>query len=146
MKNILLSSMAGVGLLVFSLTAMAQDRPRDDDSYHSGRDAYFHGQNWHMRMFERVKDDVEHVREVTWPSGGDTYRLDRTIGELNELQGKFANHDYDERELDDVIEALGRVASYNRMNPRDRDILDDDVTRLREYRDHHADWLRDHDR
>jgi hypothetical protein len=47
---------------------------------------------------------------------------------------------------DDVIDALGRVASYNRMNPRDRDILDDDVSRLREYRDHHADWLRDHDR
>jgi hypothetical protein len=45
-----------------------------------------------------------------------------------------------------VIDALGRVASYNRMTPRDRDILDDDVSRLREYRDHHADWLRDHDR
>jgi len=45
-----------------------------------------------------------------------------------------------------VIDALGRVASYNRMNPRDRDILNDDVARLREYRDHHADWMRDHDR
>jgi hypothetical protein len=30
-------------------------------------------------MFERVKDDVEHVREVTWPRRGDTYRLDRTM-------------------------------------------------------------------
>ena len=93
-------------------------------------------------MFERVKDDVEHVREVTWPGGGDDYRLDKTVGELNELQGKLANHVYDERQLDDVIETLGRVASYNRMAPRDRDILNDDISRLREYREHHADWNR----
>ena len=72
-------------------------------------------------MFERVKDDVEHVREVTWPSGGDTYRLDKTIGELNELQGKFASHDYDERELDDVIDALGaggQLQSHEPARPR----------------------------
>ncbi|MGA2877402.1 MAG: hypothetical protein ABSG13_00460 [Bryobacteraceae bacterium] len=78
---------------------------------------------------------MDHVREVTWPGGGDTYRLHRTVGELNELQGKLANHVYDERELDDVIDALGRVASYNRMPPGDRDILNDDLSRLRERRE-----------
>jgi hypothetical protein len=142
MKSILLSSVAGAGLLLFSFTATAQDRPRDDDSYHSDRDAYFHDQQWRGHLFERVKEDVEHVREVTWPGGGDTYRLDKTVGELNELQGKLASHVYDERQLDDVIETLGRVASFNRMAPRDRNILNDDISRLREYRDHHADWDR----
>ncbi len=142
MKSILLSSVAGAGLLLFSFTATAQDRPRDPDSYHSDRDAYFHDQQWRGHLFERVKDDVEHVREVTWPGGGDTYRLDKTVGELNELQGKLATHVYDERQLDDVIETLGRVASFNRMAPRDRDILNDDISRLREYREHHADWNR----
>ena len=66
-----------------------------------------------------------------------------TVDELNQLQSKLANHVYDERELDDVIETLGRVASFNRMAPRDRDILNDDIARLREYRDRHADWDRD---
>jgi hypothetical protein len=28
------------------------------------------------------------------------------------------------------------------MRPRDRDILNDDLSRLRDYRDHHADWDR----
>jgi len=142
MKSILLSGVAGAGLLLFSFTASAQDRPRDSDSYHSDREAYFHDQQWRGHLFERVKEDVEHVREVTWPSGGDTYRLDKTLGELNELQGKLATHVYDERQLDDVIETLGRVASFNRMAPRDRDILNDDIARLREYREHHADWVR----
>jgi hypothetical protein len=34
-RSILLNSLAGAGLLVFSLTASAQDRPRDDGSYHA---------------------------------------------------------------------------------------------------------------
>jgi hypothetical protein len=142
MKSILLSSVAGAGLLVFSLTAAAQDRDRDPDSYHSDRDAYFHDQQWRGHLFERVKDDVEHVRSVTWPSGGDQYRLERTVDQLNMLQGKLASHVYDERDLDDVIGVLSRVVSDNRMAPRDRDILSDDLSRLRDYRDHHADWDR----
>jgi len=145
MKRVLLSSVAGAGLLMFSLAAGAQDRDRDrdDDSYHSGRDTYFRGEHWRGQLFERVREDVEHVRAVTWPGGGDEYRLGRTVEELNELQGKLANHVYDERELDDVIAALSRVASYNRMSPRDRDILSDDLSRLREYREHHEGWERD---
>ena len=145
-RSILFNAVAGAGLLVFSLSAAAQDRPRDDDSYHSDRDSYFHGERWRGGLFQRVREDVEHVRATTWPQGGDDFRLDRTMQELNELQGKLANHVYDERELDEVITALGRVTSYNRMAPRDRDILTDDVTRLREYREHHADWDRDRDR
>jgi len=144
MRSILLSSVASAGLLMLSMTAAAQDRDRDrdDDSYHSERDARFQGDHWRGQLFDRVREDVEHVRSVTWPGGGDNYRLDKTMQELNELQGKMANHVYDERELDEVIEALGKVASYNRMAPRDRDILSDDVARLRNYREHHADWDR----
>jgi len=137
MHKKLLFSLAGAGLILFSFapTLAAQDE------YYHDRDAYFHGEHWHGRVFERVKQDVEHVRTATWPSGGgDEFRLDRTVHELDELQTKLANHDYDERELDDVIESLGRVASFNRMAPRDRDILNDDISRLREYREHHADW------
>jgi hypothetical protein len=141
-RSTLLNSLASAGLLVFSFTTMAQDRPRDDDSYHSDRDAYFHDQQWRGHLFERVKDDVEHVRAVTWPGGGDQYRLERTVDQLNDLQGKLANHVYDERDLDAVIGVLTRVVSDNRMAPRDRDMLNDDLTRLQDYRAHHADWDR----
>jgi hypothetical protein len=142
MKSILLSSVAGAGLLVFAMTAAAQDRPRDDDSYHSERKARFNDQHWRGRLFDDVRQDVQHVQSVTWPGGGDEYRLSATMDQLNLLQTKLADHVYDESRLDQVIDALGRVASYNRMAPRDRDILNDDITRLRDYRDHHADWDR----
>ena len=142
MKSILLNSLAGAGLLVFSLTATAQDRPRDDDSYHNDRDARFHDEHWRGHLFEDVRQDVEHVRAVTWPGGGDEYRLGATVDELNQLQTKLANHVYDEPQLDRVIAALSRVVSDNRMSPHDRDILNDDVSRLQDYREHHADWNR----
>ncbi len=82
------------------------------------------------------------MQSATWPTGGDEYRLSATMDQLNQLQSKLANHVYDEASLDQVIDALGRVASYNRMAPRDRDMLNDDISRLRNYREHHADWDR----
>ena len=125
---------------IFSLTPPRRIGLRDDDSYHSDRDARFHDEHWRGHLFEDVRQDIEHVRATTWPSGGDTYRLDNTIGALNQLQTKLADHVYDERDLNNVIGVLSRVVSDNRMAPRDRDILNDDLSRLRDYRDHHADW------
>jgi hypothetical protein len=142
MKNLLFNSVAGAGLLVFSLAASGFAQDRDQDAYHSDRDAYFHDQQWRGHLFDRVRDDVEHVRAVTWPGGGDQYRLDRTVDQLSQLQGNLANHVYDERDLDAVIGVLSRVVTDNRMAPRDRDMLTDDLSRLRDYRDHHADWDR----
>ncbi len=146
MRRFLFSSIAGISLLVFSLTAAAPDRDpgQDENSFHSDRDAYFRG-HWHARLFERVKEDVEHVRATAWPRGGDNFRLDKTVAELDELQTKFASHIYDDSELQRVIDTLGHVASYNRMPPRERQIIDNDVSRLREYRDHHADWFHEHE-
>lgn len=141
MKNVLLKSFAGAGLLVFSLTAGAQDRDRDRDEYHHDRDDAFRGE-WRGRLFERVRADLDHVQSATFPFSRDEYRLARTKVELNELQDKLANRQYDERELDDVIGALSRVVSDNRLSPRDRDILSDDLNRMRAYREHHADWER----
>jgi len=140
-KNILLS-LASAGFLVFSLAPTLAAQDRDNDTYHSDRDAYFHEPQWRGHLFERVKDDVQHVREVTWPGGGDQYRLERTVDQLNDLQAKLANHVYDERDLDAVIGVLSRVVSDNRMAPRDRDMLNDDLSRLQDYRAHHADWDR----
>jgi hypothetical protein len=142
MKRILLSGVAGAGLVLSSLAA-AQDNGRDADSYHSGRDARYHDEHWRTHLFDDVKKDVQHVENVTWPGGGDQYRLQKTVDELNQLQGKLESHVYDERTLDDVIGVLSRAVNDNRMQFRERDMLSEDLSRLRQYRDRHADWDRD---
>jgi hypothetical protein len=141
MKHLLLRTVAGTSLMLFGLTASMQaQRPRDDDSYHRDRDDYFRGDQWRARMFDRVRDDLNHVQTTWFSGGGDQYRLDRAKQELNELQTAMAEHRFNERALDDVVNAMQRVVSDNRLSDRDRSILNDDLARLRQFRERHDEW------
>lgn len=141
MKHLILRTVAGTGLMLFGLTASMQaQRPRDDDSYHRDRDDYFRGEQWRARMFDRVRDDLNHVQTTWFSGGGDQYRIDRAKQELNELQTAMAEHRYNERALDDVVNAMQRVVSDNRLSDRDRSILNDDLARLRQFRERHDEW------
>jgi hypothetical protein len=91
-------------------------------------------------MFDRVRDDLNHLQTTWFSGGGDQYRIGRAKQELNELQTAMAEHRYNERALDDVISAMQRVVSDNRLSERDREILNDDLGRLRQFREHHDDW------
>jgi len=116
------------------------DRDRDDrdrDAYYRDRDAWFRGPDWRRRLFERVRQDLYQVQSVTFARGGDQYRISRTLQELDELQDKLARGRYDERELSEVIEAMQRVIQDNRLSRRDRDILADDLDRMRDFRARH---------
>lgn len=117
--------------------AYASYRPpvEDRDDWRRERDDWARRENWRERLFDRVRMDIEQVERVSWPRGGDEYRLERTKQELNELQGQMARGRYDDRELDDVIRALDRVVDDNHLSPRDREILRDDLHRLRELRE-----------
>jgi uncharacterized protein YfkK (UPF0435 family) len=116
------------------------DRGRDEDAYHRDRDDAFRGNDWRQYFFQRIREDVEHVRSVTFPFSGDQYRLARVVQQLDELQGKLAARRYDQRELDDVIDAMQRVVRDNRLSPRDRDALTDDLSRMREFRSRRGQW------
>ena len=138
MRRLLLRSIMGSGLLLLGLTAYSQDRDRDrdrdEDRYHRTQ----RGEDWWRgRMFERVRQDLDHVQSVTFPFSPDQYRLNRVKQELNELQAKVAENRYDQPELDDVISAMQRVVSDNHISGRDRDLLNEDLTRLRAFREHH---------
>ena len=138
MRRLLLRSIMGSGLLLLGLTAYSQDRDRDRDRDEDRYHRIQRGEDWWRgRMFERVRDDLDHVQSVTFPFSADQYRLNRVKQELNELQAKLAENRYDQPELDDVISAMQRVVSDNHLSGRDRDLLNDDLNRLRAFREHH---------
>ena len=120
----------------------SQPPEHDPDAYYQNRDAWFRSQNWRGQLFQRVRLDVEYVQSVTFPGGGDQFRLARTLEELDELQGKLAAGSYDEEELDDVTAALQSVVRDNRLAGRDRDLLTDDLYRLRDFRSRHEEYYR----
>ncbi len=146
MNHAIRRGLAVAAFLVFVGAVGAQERERergrDWDWYHQDRDERYRGDRWRSRLFWQVREDLEHVQNATFPFGRDQYRIQRTKQELNELQDKLQRGVYDQRELDEVIGALQRVVSDNRMAPRDRDLLNDDLARLREYRERHEGWGR----
>ncbi len=121
-------------LACLGLNASAQD-------WYHDREERYRAEQWRAHLFEHVRVDLDHVQSVTWPGGHDRYRIDRTKAELNELQAKLEHHVYDERELNGVIGSLSRVVADNHMGPRERGVLNDDLIRLRDYRDHHEHWI-----
>jgi len=106
---------------------------RDDDRFHRDRDDFYRGRDWRGQLFARIRGDLDHVSRYSF-RGDDRYRLERTYRELDELQSAYYSGRWDRRELDDVIQTLDRVVDDNRLAPRDRDILRDDLNRLRDIR------------
>src|SRR5579863_7911282 len=130
MNRSLINGVACAGLVLFSLSArpaVAQDR--DEDSFYHTREGFYQGNSWKMHLFDRVRADLEHVQQVAF-AGSDEYRIVRTKEQIAELQSKMVEGRYDQPELEDVLASLGRVVADNRLSARDREILNDDLSRV----------------
>jgi hypothetical protein len=140
MKHDLWSGIACAGLLLFSLsTIQAAPQYHDDDAWHQSREQYFSGDNWRTKMFDRIRMDLDHVQEIAF-GRSDEDRIVMTKEKVSELQDKMAAGKYDQPELDEVIANLEKVVADNRLAPRDRDMLSDDLSRVRDYRANHDHW------
>lgn len=146
MKHILVSGLAAAALLALPLgaTRIANSQPASQHPFFTHRAVPFQQGDWHTRLFEQVKHDVQQIRASRWPRGNDNFRLNNSIAGLNGVQTKFDQHVYDDTALQRTIDALARVATYNRMPERDRKMINQDIHRLRLYRRNHADWYYAH--
>jgi hypothetical protein len=134
MRNAFRSGATVTAFLILAGVVMAQG------DWYEHRDERYRGEHWRARIFAEVKEDLDHVQSRTFPVGKDEYRLVRAKQELDELQNDLAAHRYNEAKLDEVVGTMQKVVADNRMSARDRDILNDDVQRLRDYREHHEHW------
>ena len=135
MGKIFLRSTAVGAFFLLARIALAQ--PPD---WYSHREERFRGEHWRAHMFAEIHEDLDHVQTSIF-RGRDEFRLAHAKVELNELQNDLAAHRYTEAKLDDVINTMQRVVADNRMPPRDREMLNDDLQRLRDYRAHHENWI-----
>ena len=75
MKHLLRASLVGSSLLLTGLVANAQDRERIvviEKEYHQTA----RGDDWWKgHLFQRVRDDLNHIQAVTSPFSADEYRL-----------------------------------------------------------------------
>ncbi len=96
--------------------------------------------NRRAMFFQNIREDLDRATSGASPYRGDRQRLVRTKYQLDELQTKLARGFYDERELNEVMGSLQRVVDSNRLAPRDRDILTEDLRRLDDFRVRHENY------
>ena len=119
-------------LAALTLSSAAQD-------WYHDREERFRGEQWRGHIFMHVRTDLEHV----WSGRAaekERARLQKTEEELTKLQVDLDHGLFENGILNDVIDSLRKSSNDERLPPRDRDVLGDDVTRLKDYQDHHDHW------
>jgi hypothetical protein len=138
-----LKALAGSSLLLLGMTANAQQYPpryenRYQDRYQENRyqerderdDYYGRG-----RFFDRLRADLDRAEAAALPFTGDRTRIERAKQELAELRQSLDDGNYyNRRPLDDAVRALQTVLDSNAMmSGRNRDVLANDLSRLRDW-------------
>jgi hypothetical protein len=104
------------------------------DWYHD-REERFRGEDWRAHIFMQVKTDLEHCWSADQASDKERERLQRTKDELAKMQNDFDQGRWDNGVLNDVIDSIRKSSNDDRLAPRDRAVLADDVVRLKEFQD-----------
>lgn len=128
MKQSIRSFATASVMLLFCCIGYAQP-PRDrgrDDRYHS------YGQ----ATLDRVRADLSRAQgNLRYVGEGEMRRLQNIQQNLAAFQRKWEHGRYDRDDLDRAIGELRSLVERGHLRPRDRDLLTDDVRRLRELRE-----------
>ena len=119
----------GVIVAALALSAAAQD-------WYQQRAERFRGEQWRPHLFLNVRTDLEHV----WSGKAadrERERLQKTGEELTKMQADLDQGRWDNGILNDVIDSIQKSSNDQRLAPRDRDVLADDLKRLKEFQDQH---------
>lgn len=111
------------------------------DWYHD-RDDRYRGEGWRSQLFLQVRSDLDNVWLNRKVSDKERNRLERTKQELTDLQANLDRGYFDNGHVNDVIDSLRKSANDDRLAPRDRDILMDDMNRIKDYQRNHNHWNR----
>jgi hypothetical protein len=125
--------LAGLIVSVLGVTAFGQDW------YHE-REERYRGEEWRPHVFMQVRTDLDHVWSAVHASDKERARLDRTKEELTKMQVDLDQGRWDNGMLNDVIDSIRKSSDDQRLAPRDREVLADDLVRLKDYQDHHNHW------
>jgi hypothetical protein len=109
------------------------------DWYHD-RDERYRDQRWRSQVFTQVRYDLDHIWSAERASEKENTRLEKTKQELMELQAKLDEGRFDNGTLNDVIDSIRKSANDERLSPRDRSVLSDDLDRLKDYQNNHNHW------
>jgi hypothetical protein len=141
------STVAGIILTASIITvafaqsgySAAQMSSEAQDWYHQ-REARYSGTQWRPQLFMQVRTDLEHIGSAQGASEKENNRLANTKEELTKMQADLDQNRYDNGILNDVIDSMKKSANDERLSPRDRAVISDDLARLHEYQNNPSQW------
>jgi hypothetical protein len=130
-------------ILTASLISIASAQIGNDiqDWYHQ-REARYTGTQWRAQLFTQVRSDLEHIGSAQGASEKENNRLTNTKEELTKMQADLDQNRYDNGILNDVIDSMKKSADDQRLSPRDRAVISDDLAKLHEYQNNPSQWKR----
>jgi hypothetical protein len=120
----------------FAIAAALVSSVAAQDWYHD-RDERFRGKDWQPHVFMNVRTDLDHVWSAVRASDKERTRLDTTKQELTKMQADLDQGRWDNNILNDVIDSIRKSSNDDRLAQRDREVLADDLVRLKEFQDQH---------
>jgi hypothetical protein len=124
---------AGVVMTTLALAAFAQD-------WYHDRDERYRGDQWRPHIFDYVRTDLEHVWSADQAKNREQERLNKTREELYKMQTDLEQGRFDNGLLNDVIDSLRKSSNDDRLAGRDKEILADDLVRLKDFQNNHDRW------
>jgi hypothetical protein len=106
------------------------------DWYHD-REERFRGKDWQSHIFMHVRTDLDHIWSAVRAAAQERTRLEKTKQELTQMQADLDQGRWDNGILNDVIDSIRKSSNDERLAQRDRGVLADDLTRLKEFQDQH---------
>src|SRR5262249_7825085 len=88
-------------------------------------------------FLDRLRSDLDRAEATATPYGGDHWRIARARQMGNAFQSEWNRGNHDQQELSRVIWAGQRVSDQNRLSADSRNILLEDVQRMREFQARH---------
>ena len=129
MKHVLIRTLGGASLLLFSLTANAQTSSEQIRSPFYSQDQY---QLAHS-MFDKVTADLYQAQTDAGPLEGSS-RFIGANNQIRQLKQSWDKGQYLSRQMETTISAIQTVLTDNRLMPRDRDALSADLSHLLDFR------------
>jgi hypothetical protein len=123
----------GFVLAAMALTVLAQD-------WYQDRVQRYQGDAWRPHIFDNVRTDLEHVWSTDQARDRERARLDKTKEELYKMQTDLGQDRFDNGLLNDVIDSLRKSSNDDRLATRDKEIIADDVVRLKDFQNNHDRW------
>src|SRR5580700_6104953 len=125
----------GLVIAAMAMTAFAQDWDHD-------RDQRYQGDAWRPHIFDNVRTDLEHVWSAYEAKDRERVRLDKTKEELYKMQVDLEQGRFDNGLLNDVIDSLRKSSNDDLLAVPDKEVLADDVVRLKDFQNNHDQWPR----